>query len=228
MTIAFDSSSTPASGTGNISFNHTPVGTARGIIVSIVQNVGSTDEVTGVTYGGVALTRVGANFHTTGETGAVYTYLLGASIPTGLQNCTVSVNGTGSTKRCTLWALIAAADLEVVDFDTTINSDSQVNPSVTLSLGGRSSWCNIAFHSGQGAVTGITPLTSWTATLEQDFGAQVGGYYRYNTIGTADVTAGWTQTAEDATAVAIAVAEVVAAGGQAPRSVHQHRTRRVA
>lgn len=36
-------------------WTHTPVGTPRGIIVQVVQNAG-TDEVTGVTYGSVAMT----------------------------------------------------------------------------------------------------------------------------------------------------------------------------
>lgn len=225
MAIAFDSSGTPASGTGDFSFTHTPVGTPRAVIIGVVQNVGSTDEVISVSYGGVSLARVGAVFHTTGETGAVYLYFLGANIPTGAQTVIVDVNGTGSSKRVTVWALTAAANTEVVDSDTTINSDSQANPSVTLSLGGRSCWCGIEFFSGQDAATGITPLTSWTGTLEQDFGSQTGGSYRYNTIGTADVTAGWTQTAEDAAMVAVAIGEITQT--QAPRSMHQYRRRRV-
>lgn len=222
MAIAFDSSGTPASGTGNFSFTHTPVGTVRAVIIGIMQNVGATDEVTAVSYGGVALSRVGAVFHTTGEPGAVYLYFLGASIPTGAQTVSVTVNGTGSTKRVTVWALTAGADTEVVASDTTINSDSQANPSVTLGLMGRSCWCGIEFFSGQNAPTGITPFASWTATLEQDFGSQTGGSYRYNTIGTADVSAGWTQTAEDAAMVAVAIGEVVAGGSAGFRARATH------
>src|SRR5690606_11093100 len=43
---------------------------------------------------------------------------------------------------------------------------------------------------------------------ETDVGSTVAGVYSYNTIGTSNVTAGWSQTAEDALMLAVAVAEV--------------------
>ena len=61
------------------------------------------------------------------------------------------------------------------------------------------------------AVAGTTPLASWTSRVEIDWGPQVGLMYTYDTIGTSDVTAGWTQAADDATMVALAVSEVLAA-----------------
>lgn len=209
MAIAFDGSGTPASSVGDFNFVHTPGGTLRGVVVAIVQNVGFTDEVITVTYGGVTMGRAGAVFHGTGETGAVYAYFLGSTIPTGPQTIIVDVNGTGSNKRVTVWGLTAAKDTQLVDVDTTINTDSQVDPTITLSLAGRTCWCGIEFISGQDDPTGITPFANWTATLEQDFGTLTGGSYRYNTVSTVDVSAGWTQTAEDAAMVAIAIGESI-------------------
>jgi len=80
-----------------------------------------------------------------------------------------------------------------------------------LALAGRTSWAGLALYSGHDALTGITPLLNWTGRIEQDAGTECAACYTYNTVSTADVTAGWTQTAEDAVAVLVAVSEV--AGG---------------
>lgn len=216
MTVAFDARSASGAQTGDMSFTHTPVGTPRAVIVLIVQNVGFTDElVSAPTYGGVSMTAMAGspNSHITGETGVVYGYFLGAGIPTGAQTVAVDVNIVGSTKRAEVWTLTGADDTEIVDVDAAINSDSQANPSVTLSLAGRTCFAGIGFHSGQAAVTGITPLTGWTSRQEGDFGEQTAGFYTYDTVSTVDVTAGWTQAADDALAIAVAVSEVQAAAG---------------
>jgi hypothetical protein len=210
MAVAFDAATNVAAGTGNLSWTHTPVGTPKGIVVFIVQNAGATDEVTSVTYGGVAMTEITGSpvLHSTGESGAVYAYFLGTGIPTGGQTVAVTVNATGSSKRAVAFSVTAATSrTKVQTQDATINSDSLANPSVTLSLSSVSCWCAIGFHSGQNQPAGITPLASWTGYLEHDFGNQNAGFYRYDTVGTANVTAGWTQTAEDAVMIAVAIAE---------------------
>lgn len=207
MAVAFDAY-TANNGTGNLSFTHTPVGTPKGIIL-LCDGDDTTDEFSSATYGGVAMTEVSGspNVLTTGEGGNVSCFFLGSGIPTGAQTVAVTVIGTG-TKQVGVFSVTASADTEVVDSDGTINSTSQADPSVTLSLSGRSSFCAIGFFSGQGAVTGTTPFTSWTSRTEFDFGSDVCGIYSYDTIGTADVSAGWTQTADDACAIAIAISEV--------------------
>lgn len=208
MPVAFDARSASGAQSGNMSFTHTPVGTPRGVSVKIAQAGGSGDEVIAVTYGGAPMTRSAFNPLTSGETGAVYLYFLGAGIPTGAQTVAVTVTGTGSTKRAEVWSLTGARDTEIVDVDATINSTSLVDPSVTLQLLGRASFCGIVLFSGHDAVTGITPLAGWTARQEGDFGAVVCGMYSYDTVAAVDVTAGWTQAANDAAAIAFAVSEV--------------------
>lgn len=213
MALALDSSGTPASQTTSFSFTHTPVGTVRAVIITVNQQTGFNDEVTSVTYGGVPCNRVAINAKSTGETGAVYVYFLGANIPTGAQTVAINVNATGSPKRPTVWALTAASDTSVKVIDTSIISDSQANPSTTLALGGTTCWCAIEFLSGQDSTASIAPLANWTATLTQQWGVvQCGGSYRYNTISNVDVTAGWTQTADDTLAIAFAVQEGIPAG----------------
>jgi hypothetical protein len=185
------------------------VQTPRGVIVFVYTNNGA-DEVTGVTYGGVAMTEVPGSpvLHTSGEVGAVHCYFLGSSVPTGAQTVEVTVSGSAN-KNATAITVKGNTDMELVDIDATVNNDSLENPSVTLGLNGRTCWVGIGFYSGQNQGTGVAPLTGWTNRLETDFGTQVAGCYTYNTVDSADVSAGWTQTAEDAAMIAVAVSEVL-------------------
>lgn len=181
------------------------------IVFAVSNNLGKT--FTGLTHGTNNLVEIAGSPITkgTGETAYVSAWFLGSGIETGNQTVSATVGGTGQYLLAGS-VLGGDTDLEIVDSDLTINSDSQADPSVTLSLAGRTCFCSIALFSGQGAPSGITPLTDWTNVIEFDAGNQVLAYYRYNTIDTADVTAGWTQTADDALAIAVAIAEVEASG----------------
>lgn len=214
MSIAYDATSAATTGTGNLSWTHTPVGTPKGVIVFIVQNVGATDEVTTVTYGGKTMREVAGSplLASGGEPGAVYAYHLGTGIPTGAQTVAVTVNATGSSKAAQAYTVTAASDVDLTSADASINSTSLANPSVVLALSGFSSFVAIGFHSGQGTAASITPLASWTSSAEVDFGNQMAGFYKFDTIGTADVTCGWTQTADDARMIAVALRETVSSG----------------
>lgn len=204
MTVAFDAATTNTT----TSFTHTPVGTPRAVILlSVVE----ANLITAVTYGGVAMSEVALSpvVKTTGEPAQVGAWFLGSSIPTGAQ--TVAITKTGEGSRVSVITLTGADDTEVVD-TTSISSDSVTDPSATLSLGGRDCFCCQAGRSGQDAVGGVTPLTGWTELTEADLGTQIAFTHRYNTVGTTDVTMGWTQLAEDATAIGVAASEVVAGG----------------
>ena len=216
MAVAFDAFSNVAAATGNLSWTHTPVGTPRAVIVMCIGTSLGADEFVSVTYGGVSMTEIAnsPNFLEVGEGGCVSVYFLGSGILTGARTVSVTVNGTGS-KRAAAITLTAASDTEIVTSSLTsaINNTSIANPSTVLNLNGRTCFCGIVFYSGQDAVNSITPLTNWTSRLEHDFGTDTGGWYTYNIIGSSNVTAGWTQTAEDALAIAFAVSEVASAGG---------------
>lgn len=210
MAVAFDAFTASSNGTGDLSFTHTPVGTPRGVIVYIVQNADGSDSVTGVTYGGVAMSEMSGspNLKSTGEPGGVHAFFLGSSIPTGAQTVAVSSSGT-VTKRGYAITLTAGADTELVDVDATINSDS-TTVSVTLNLGGRSCFCSLACFSGEGITGFITPPANWASRNEVDFGNQIGACYTYNIIGTSDVAAGHDAIADDAVMIATAVSEAAA------------------
>lgn len=206
MAVAFDAVSSVAAGTGDLSWTHTPTGTPRGIKVDIVENDG-VGGVSSVTYGGVGMTLVALNEHTTSEPGTIHTYFLGSNIPTGAQTVSVTVSDTTTSKRAVAISVTASTDTVVTAVNQSINSDSLSNPSTSLGVLARSSFVSLALHSGQAAASGVTQLSGWTNRLETDFGNQVAGWYSYNTIGTSAVTCGWTQTAEDAVMTAIAITE---------------------
>lgn len=225
MAVAYDNFGTSAAGTTTRTISgFTPVGTPRAAIVFIIQN-NQTDEISTVTYGGVEMTEVtgSPNAKATGQVGTVYAYFLGASIPTGAQDVVANASGTTGTKQSFVISLTADANTELVDQDATINTDSQENPAVTLSHAGRTCFDCISFISGQLAISGITPLTGWTSRNETDGGPFCYAVYTHDTPGTSDVSAGWTQTAEDALAIALAVSEVQA-GGSTPVRVRRRGT----
>lgn len=213
MAVAFDAFSASSAGTGNLSWTHTPVGTPRVIIVFIIQNT-ATDDISTVTYGGTSMVEVTGSPHekTSGEAGVVYCYTLLSSVPTGAQTVLATVAGA-TTKVAGAISLTASANGEIVDIGTSISSNSLANPSETLTLGGKTSFAAIGFFSGHGAASGISPLANWTDRLEHDYGSKMAGIYTYDTIGSTNVTSGWTQTADDALAISIAVSEAAAVSG---------------
>lgn len=108
MAVAFDAVSSSSVGTGGLSWTHTPTGDPAGILVLIASR--STDQVSGVTYGGVALREVYRSPTTrtfgSGVSGTAYAYFLGAGIPTGGQ--TVEVTVTGSANKCAVCYSVTA------------------------------------------------------------------------------------------------------------------------
>jgi hypothetical protein len=225
MAIAYDTFTSVAAGTGDLTWNHTGAASnVKGALVLVCGGSGN-DVVDGVTYGGVAMSEVALSplLKATGETGDIYGYFLGSSVPQGTQEIIVDVNAAG-TKQAGCYTVTAAQDASVVD-TTTISQDSGANPSGTLSLGGISCFCAEAFLSGLAdVVASCTPPTGWTTSLETDAGAKGFCWYKYDTIGTADVTIGYTATTDDCVLLGVAIRENAAGGAtQPPRSMHQFR-----
>lgn len=222
MTIA-NVTKTPDNLTGaNPSFTHTPVGgDPRGVLVLITQPFAGRIP-SAVTYGGVSMAEVAGspNEKSTGEAGVVTGWFLGTSIPTGIQTVAITAGSRDRVVSC--YTVTADGDMEVQDSDGSISSDSLANPSITLSLGGDDAFCAIGFMSGASAVSGISPTTNWTDDIEDDFGGGVIAIYSYDIISNADVAAGWTQSADDAVAIAVAIKEI---GGVGPTGIQIFRRR---
>lgn len=209
MTVAFDAFTNGTGSTSSFNWTHTPSGTPAGVLVFVIHDGdGSGDSVT-ADYGALSLTEHASSPHikTSTEAGGISFFWAGSSIPTG--NQTVTITHSGVFKNAGAITVTAAADIQIQDTDVSISSDSITDPSGTLSLGSNTCFCAEGFFSGKGAITGNTPFANWTDRYEEDYGTSTGGIYTYDTIGSSDVTFGFTNvTPDDAVIFAVAVTEV--------------------
>lgn len=209
--IAFDADDFKAPSNNNFSWLHTPVGAPRGVVVFVVQWSSITDDVTAVTYGGVAMARLpGADgFRTlgTGETGAVYAYFLGSGIPVGPQ--TVAVTSGGQFKCAVSNTVTAAADTEV-DSSNSAAPGIIANPSLSVpTTASRNTEIFYALMSGIGIA--ITTVESGsTHQGSADIGSQIALFARKSHTG-GSTTIGYTAASDDVCHAAVAIGEV--AGG---------------
>lgn len=218
--IAFDAVTTNAQTTGDLSFSHTPVGTPRGVLVYVVTNAVGSDEVVGITYGGTAMTETASSpvVNSTGELGASHCFFLGSSVPAGAQTVAVDV-GAGTVSIAACVTVTAANDTSVVTTGSVL-SNNTATTTTTLLLGGVSSFCMTGFWTGLNAVTNFAPLTGWTERIENDFTSQCAGIYTYDTVGTTDVSAGYTNSGgDDAALHNIAIRENAVVGGSAAQVI---------
>lgn len=138
MTVEFDTDTrfpateaTSDTTTGDRSFTHTPTGTPAGVVVVICANTNA-NTVTGVTYGGVAMT-LSINVLDATEAGSVYIYTLGTGVPSGAQ--TVVLQGcTATAKFCTCSTVTAATSNTVVHDSSTASSAAGVNPTLPMTI----------------------------------------------------------------------------------------------
>lgn len=193
-------------------WTHTPTGTPKGVVVAITQPLGSTDEVSAVTYGGVALSRVRSTARTTTEAMRVYLYFLGSGIPTGAQ--TVSVTSTGTTAKqghCFTMTTTDGSDT-VVDADNGSDLGIIANPSLTVTHSGTlNSWVGYGIHGyGGAAVPNLTASAARQANLTLGFGHDPGAataetYYRTGAAAASSSTYGYTTLASDDQVIAALV-----------------------
>lgn len=94
MALAFDATST-ASGqvVDTLSWSHTASGADRVVLVGVAWRMTSAVTVTGVTYGGVAMTSVGSQFHTASAANARMHLWRLVAPATGAQTITITMSG---------------------------------------------------------------------------------------------------------------------------------------
>lgn len=176
---AYSKMTAEARGPGNPashSWTHTPSGTPKGVLVWAVTGPGSLvsgdDAVTGVTYGGVSMTKVGEVFIASGgERGAAYLYELLSGIPTGAQTVSVTVNGmpTSVSASYPWWMCMAVTmasgggSLVRIDSDS-ITSAGTANPSVTMDATTRTGISYLGGFSAVGTMGSISAGTNCTLT----------------------------------------------------------------
>lgn len=214
MAIAFDASSlsTAWQTTPNPqTWTHTPAGTPRGVIVFISGHQASLDEVTGVTYGGVSMTRVPTNGYATDaavEVGSVYAYTLHSSIPTGAQTVSIAWDDTGTNaqKRAACITVTAAADTEIVT-SGKIDGDA-ANPSLSLDSGAVTAFRAFVLFSGR-PLASITLGSGLTSVLAEDLDTSTRSrHVAYETTPATGSTArGWTASSDDVAMIGVALKE---------------------
>lgn len=188
--------------TGNRTFSHAGSASTKAAVV-VLCCTGTTTTVTGVLYGGVAMTlRTSAN--DTSEAGRVEVWVLTDGVPTGTQ--TVTLQGCTATGKWATCSTVTATTAVYVDaFDaipTTITTDPQVALSTfqeTMSYGG--------VHSGAAAPP-IVPFSGFTVQFRNDYGALSASTLGATTpIAGGSVTIGYTQASDDWCMAAVAFAE---------------------
>lgn len=161
MAIAFDATSHGLSSTVTNTVAHTTSGTNRGLVAFIVGNDTSTDDVTSVTYAGVAMVRIDGALSITVGSRWIYTYYL--SNPTiGTNNIVVTITSAQDEQ----W-LIAGSytgvnqsntpDGHAIDIGPT--TASTYSPPVTTTAAG--AWVMTTADAGSAAVG----YTSGTNTI---------------------------------------------------------------
>lgn len=224
MAIAFDAVSSDFSdndSTTSHSWTHTPSGTPGFILVGLAYAIQSTDIVSGVTYGGEAMTEVTGSplLQASGEAHGLYLYCLGLSgdtVPTGAQTVEVTTAASFSDRAGMCVSYTTGAVCEVIDTDTQ-QSTSTTDPGGSLALGGSTCAAALVGFSGIALGTNISPLSGWTSRAEVSTGSAHGLLYTYDTVGSSDVTTGFTNSsADDAALISIAFAEVASAGSILP------------
>lgn len=215
MAVAFDNWSTGVVVNDvNLAWVHVPTGTPAGVIIVAQLPLAGADVFSTVSYGGIVLPRIGQFVgKTSGEAMCTAIYGLTSGIPTGNQAAFIS---TVSTSIIVGYAITvtAARDTQISGCDFSINNDSIANPTSTVAVGARSSFSCIGIISGQDASANVTPSAGWTSRFKGNYGATTSALFTNDTVGTSDVTAGWTQTADDAVAISIAISEVFWQGSE--------------
>ncbi|KKM78934.1 hypothetical protein LCGC14_1355030 [marine sediment metagenome] len=211
MSIAYDAASNSSQSTGNLTWDHTPSGTPKGVLVFVLAADNGLDEVTGVTYGGVPLVEVALSplLKTTTVPLAAHAYFLGSSVPTGVQEVVVTVSNADSDRQALCYTVTSSQDSEVQNTATWLE-EATTDPTATLALSGEECWVALTALSDSNSVGAISPLSGWTSNLEvSGFFSRTGYWYRYNTVGTSDVTIGYDGTElTDSIGIGVAIKEV--------------------
>lgn len=209
MTVAFDVATSAAGFTTTpdpFTFTHTPVGTPKGVVVTIGQGGSSLDQIDGpVTYGGVAMARVNTASDPT-EGGRAYLYFLGSAIPTGAQTVSIGHTAGSGTKKAACLTVTAAADTEI-GVSGILETD-QSNPQIALDTVAVSSLRANVIFSGLGGFVDLTAVASTTPYAGEDFGANITRASYQDTASTGSFSIGWTGASDDVAMVAAAVQEV--------------------
>ncbi len=243
MTVSYDAYSELATeercGDNTLSWTHTPSGTPGAVIVGVTISgtlaVSGDNAITGVTYGGVAMTKASELHKGTGEFLSVWYFELLSGIPAGAQTVSISTNAcplpvSGGYPWFFAHAVTLASGggaIQRLDLQT-LSSDNTTTPSVAVNAGSTTGIAIAVLNTGLSPRSGLTPVAGCTTIGGYDFagGAISDAVARQSTPATGSFTVGWTQAGDDALLVAASYGE--AAAGMppgrppgAPQAIHR-------
>jgi hypothetical protein len=127
-TVAFDASATGTASATTLTFSHTCSSTANRVLLVGVGVANTGDVVTGITYGGVAMTRIGWSGNNSGHSGYMYGLLAPS---TGANN--VVITKTGTDRMDAVSGSYTGADQTRL-YDATVAETSSTGTSQTTVL----------------------------------------------------------------------------------------------
>lgn len=205
----------------NPTFTHAPAHVPKVVIVTAVNNiVASSGNIAAISYGASTLSLKSVSVDTAGEPGTAQIWSRTSTDATfSSGSVTVSVTKS-STNTFHYVCMTVAADGNITVASTHRGAENQNSSTPTVSIA-KSAALRWAFGC---KFDGLTNLTDSTIIVGQQtvgstkFGSQCAHTSRESTAGTADITYGWAQAADDWALVAIAIEEVAAgAAATAPR-----------
>lgn len=230
MTVAFDAVTQSNFGAVSpYSFNHTPVGTPKGVVVFVtrqaetVASFPATPLVSAITYGGVALGRVVRATWIGSEDAETDCWFLGAGIPTGVQAVSISNDGSNVENAYVFaFTLTAAADTEVGDFDSlAIGSTTAASVTLTTAINALRLACTM---SGRPTIGNLTALAGFTNKSTADPGVYTFYTEAEDAVASGAVVTGWlADGADDICLTALAVQELTVPAAVTSRSTRSPR-----
>jgi hypothetical protein len=191
--------------TGDRTFSHAGSASATAAVVMLLANV-NTDVVSGVLYGGVAMTLTTSATDTT-EAGNVWIYTLtGNPIPQGTQ--TVTLQGCTSDEKWATCCTMTGTYPTVATSNAT-NTTVSANPTIALTTTAASNMGYAAAHAGPSAPA--TGMTAGTLLHSNDYGTRVANTGRFTSaVGAATTSITFTLGSDDWCCAGVAFAEGVA------------------
>lgn len=202
--IAHDAASgaTRATGPGTLSWTHTPVGTPKGVVVATASQSGSATAISGVTYGGVAMTGPIESQTNSGNI-RVMIWFLGSGIPTGAQTV-AATNAVAADADAACFTVTATHDTYVHDSGGATSTGTAA--AVPLTIAEQSQVYGVMMSQAND-VGAHSADSGYTDASEEDFGTRTASWTRRDAVTSTDATISWTITSsQDWSAVAVAVA----------------------
>jgi hypothetical protein len=210
MAVAHDTATRSSTTFDNnsVSFSHAGAAGTRGVAVLIAQEAGATDQISGVTYGGVTVPRVRREVRSTAEAGQVYAYFLGTGVPTGTQTCAITTNPTsGADDWAGVCCTVTAAADTTVNAQAGTTSAAAANPSLAISP---TAAAVIYYVIWTGLAAPVTTVEAGgTHLFGNDFGADSAMWSR-KAVAAGATSMGYTAASDVFAHIALAIAEVAA------------------